>query len=47
MNATLKPAVHGGDYKVAALYTLLERAKQEEWKLSSVDLRFGDRLSFN
>ena len=35
------------DYKVAALYTLLERAKQEEWKLSSVDLRFGDRLSFN
>ena len=35
------------DYKVAALYALLDRAKQEAWTLRSVDLRFGDRLSFN
>ncbi len=35
------------DYKVAALYGLLDRAQQEEWTLRSVDLRFGDRLTFN
>jgi hypothetical protein len=35
------------DYKVAALYVLLEQAKQKELAVTSVDLRFGDRLSFN
>lgn len=35
------------DYKVAALFVLLEQAKQANLKLSSVDLRFGSRLSFN
>src|SRR5581483_8571505 len=35
------------DYKVAALYVLLERARQDELALNAVDLRFGDRLSFN
>lgn len=35
------------EYKVAALYVLIEEARQRELALSSVDLRFGDRLSFN
>ena len=35
------------DYKVAALYVLLEQARQKDLTLNTVDLRFGDRLSFN
>jgi cell division septal protein FtsQ len=35
------------DYKIAALYVLLEQARGANVKLSSVDLRFGSRLSFN
>lgn len=35
------------DYKVAALYVLMEQARDEDLELNSVDLRFGDRLSFN
>jgi len=35
------------DYKVAALYVLIEQARQEDLPLNAVDLRFGDRLSFN
>lgn len=35
------------EYKTAALYVLLEQAKEANLKLSSVDLRFGSRLSFN
>ncbi len=35
------------DYKVASLYVLLEQAKQQDLALNAVDLRFGDRLSFN
>ncbi len=35
------------DYKVAALYVLLEEARQASIKLTAVDLRFGSRLSFN
>lgn len=35
------------DFKVAALYVLLERAREDDLALSAVDLRFGDRLSFN
>lgn len=35
------------DFKVAALYVLLEQAKADDLALSAVDLRFGDRLSFN
>ena len=35
------------DYKVAALYVLLEQARAAQIKLTSVDLRFGSRLSFN
>jgi cell division protein FtsQ len=35
------------DYKVAALYTLIEQAREQELALNTVDLRFGDRLSFN
>jgi hypothetical protein len=35
------------DYKVAALYVLIEQARQSEIPLNTVDLRFGDRLSFN
>lgn len=35
------------DYKIATLYVLLEQAKEEKLALSAVDLRFGDRLSFN
>ncbi len=34
------------DYKVAALYVLFQRARQDELALNVVDLRFGDRLSF-
>jgi len=34
------------DYKIATLYALFERAKQDELALNVVDLRFGDRLSF-
>ena len=34
------------DYKVGALYVLIEQAKQSELNLHAVDLRFGDRLSF-
>ncbi len=35
------------DYKVAALYVLIERAREADVKLTAVDLRFGSRLSFN
>jgi hypothetical protein len=35
------------EYKVAALFVLLERAENANLKLNSVDLRFGSRLSFN
>lgn len=35
------------DYKVATLYVLLEQAKQKDLALNAVDLRFGDRVSFN
>ncbi len=35
------------DYKIATLYVLLEQVKVEKLALSAVDLRFGDRLSFN
>jgi cell division protein FtsQ len=35
------------DYKVAALYVLLERAREADLKLTAIDLRFGSRLSFN
>jgi hypothetical protein len=35
------------DYKIAALYNLLEQAKEQHLALNAVDLRFGDRLSFN
>jgi len=35
------------DYKVAALYVLLEEAREADIKLTAVDLRFGSRLSFN
>jgi len=34
------------DYKVATLYVLIEQARREELTLRTVDLRFGDRLSF-
>jgi hypothetical protein len=34
------------DFKVAALYVLIERTRQEDISLTAVDLRFGDRLSF-
>ena len=34
------------DYKVAALYVLIEQARQSDVALSVVDLRFGDRLTF-
>jgi hypothetical protein len=34
------------DYKVATLFVLFQRAKQDELALNVVDLRFGDRLSF-
>ena len=35
------------DYKVAALYVLIQQAQDENLTLNTVDLRFGDRLSFN
>jgi hypothetical protein len=35
------------EYKIAALYVLLEQAEEANLRLSSVDLRFGSRLSFN
>jgi cell division protein FtsQ len=35
------------DFKVASLYVLLEQATQQKLSLNTVDLRFGDRLSFN
>lgn len=35
------------DYKVAALYVLIQQARNENLALNAVDLRFGDRLSFN
>jgi len=35
------------DYKIATLYGLFERAKEERLALNAVDLRFGDRVSFN
>jgi hypothetical protein len=34
------------DYKVAALYVLLQEAQEADIKLTAVDLRFGSRLSF-
>jgi cell division protein FtsQ len=38
--------VHDYDYKVTALYVLLETARQEQVGVNSVDLRFGDRITF-
>ncbi len=35
------------EYKVASLYVLLEQAAERDLALNAVDLRFGDRLSFN
>jgi hypothetical protein len=35
------------EYKVASLYVLIEQAKEEDLGLKTVDLRFGDRLSFH
>lgn len=35
------------EYKVASLYVLFEQAKERDLALHAVDLRFGDRLSFN
>ena len=35
------------DYKVAALYVLLQQAKEQDLAVNVVDLRFGDRLVFN
>jgi cell division protein FtsQ len=35
------------EYKVASLYVLLQQAESEGLALTTVDLRFGDRLSFN
>ena len=35
------------EFKVASLYVLFEQAKQQKLTLNTVDLRFGDRLSFN
>ena len=35
------------DYKVAALYVLIQQARDADVALNVVDLRFGDRLSFN
>jgi hypothetical protein len=35
------------EYKVATLYVLMEQAKEKDLALNAVDLRFGDRLSFN
>ena len=35
------------DYKLAALYVLIEQASDKDLPLNTVDLRFGDRLSFN
>jgi hypothetical protein len=35
------------DYKIAALYVLIEQARDKDLALNTVDLRFGDRLSFN
>jgi hypothetical protein len=35
------------DYKVAALYVLMQQAAERDLALNVVDLRFGDRLSFN
>lgn len=34
------------DYKVSALYVLLERARKEGLEVHAVDLRFGDSVSF-
>lgn len=34
------------DFKIATLYALFERVKNDELTLNVVDLRFGDRLSF-
>lgn len=35
------------DYKIASLYVLMEQARERDLTLNAVDLRFGDRLSFN
>jgi cell division septal protein FtsQ len=34
------------EFKVAALYVLIQQAQEQELALNAVDLRFGDRLSF-
>ena len=34
------------DYKVATLYVLLEEAKKRKLNLASVDLRYGDRVTY-
>jgi cell division protein FtsQ len=35
------------EYKVAALFVLMQQAQEQDLALNIVDLRFGDRLSFN
>jgi hypothetical protein len=35
------------DYKIAALYVLLEQAREAALMIRAVDLRFGSRLAFN
>jgi len=35
------------DYKIAALYVLLEQAREQNVSVTAVDLRFGNRLAFN
>jgi len=35
------------DYKVAALFVLMQQAREQDLAVNVVDLRFGDRLSFN
>lgn len=35
------------EYKVRALYVLLEQAREAQLRVTAVDLRFGSRLSFN
>jgi hypothetical protein len=37
---------HDYDYKVAALYVLLDQTRNEGLKPTAIDLRFGSRLSF-
>lgn len=38
---------HDYEFKIASLYVLFEQAREKDLALNAVDLRFGDRLSFN